>query len=67
MSCPTLSCASGSAGSRSLEQGEIYQASHVSYRDIDASALGFPKGTTPFLDLPAVIELSIRMPVRQSR
>src|SRR5687767_4651155 len=59
---PDLVVCLGSAGSSKLEQGEIYQASHVSYRDIDASALGFPKGTTPFLDLPAKIELPYRIP-----
>lgn len=47
----------GSAGSRTLEQTEIYQASSVSYRDMDASPLGFEKGRTPFLDLPAVLPL----------
>ena len=47
----------GSAGSRRLEQGAVYQASSVSYRDMDASPLGFDKGRTPFLDLPAVIDL----------
>jgi adenosylhomocysteine nucleosidase len=59
---PDLVVALGSAGSSTLEQGEIYQASRVSYRDIDASALGFPKGTTPFLDLPRVIELPYAVP-----
>ena len=29
---------------------------------MDASAFGFPKGTTPFLDLPAVVPLPIRIP-----
>ena len=47
----------GSAGSNVLDQGEIYQASAVSYRDMDASPLGFEKGRTPFLDLP--VELPI--------
>jgi adenosylhomocysteine nucleosidase len=58
---PDLVVSVGSAGSRSLEQAEVYQVSHVSYRDMDASALGFPKGVTPFLDLPAVIELPFRI------
>lgn len=48
----------GSAGSRSLEQTDIYQAASVSYRDMDASPLGFEKGVTPFLDLPAELTLS---------
>ncbi len=47
----------GSAGSRRLVQGEVYQASAVAYRDMDASPLGFARGTTPFLDLPARLPL----------
>ena len=54
---PGLVVSLGSAGSRHLEQCGIYQASSVSYRDMDASALGFPKGQTPLLDLPAVLQL----------
>jgi adenosylhomocysteine nucleosidase len=54
---PGLVVSLGSAGSRVLEQCGIYQASSVSYRDMDASALGFPKGQTPFLDLPPVSPL----------
>ena len=54
---PHLVVSLGSAGSRVLEQCGVYQASSVSYRDMDASALGFPKGRTPFLDLPAVLPL----------
>lgn len=52
----------GSAGSRRLEQGCVYQASAVSYRDMDASALGFERGRTPFLDLPAVIPMRPQLP-----
>ncbi len=52
----------GSAGSRRLEQTGIYQATSVAYRDMDASALGFPKGITPFLDLPAVLQLPHQIP-----
>mgnify|MGYP000424576907 CR=1 FL=1 len=47
----------GSAGSATLAQGEVYLASTVSYRDMDASALGFEKGRTPFVDEPAEIVL----------
>jgi adenosylhomocysteine nucleosidase len=50
---PKLVVALGSAGSRSLAQTEVYQARSVSYRDMDATALGFPRGQTPFLDLAA--------------
>lgn len=59
---PDLVVSLGSAGSRSLEQTGIYQATAVSYRDMDASPLGFEKGATPFLDLPAVVPLPLRVP-----
>lgn len=59
---PDLVAAIGSAGSNVLEQGEVYQVSSVRYRDMDASPLGFEKGRTPFLDLPAVLDLPIRLP-----
>lgn len=52
----------GSAGSRSLPQAEVFQVSAVSYRDMDASPLGFPKGITPFLDLPAELSIPQRLP-----
>jgi len=55
---PDIVISLGSAGSATLAQSGIYQASSVSYRDMDASPLGFEKGTTPFLDLPAEIPLS---------
>jgi adenosylhomocysteine nucleosidase len=58
---PDLAVCLGSAGSRTLEQTEVYQAKSVSYRDMDASALGFEKGRTPFLDLPAILELPLRV------
>lgn len=47
----------GSAGSKRLQQCGVYQVSSVAYRDMDASALGFEKGRTPFLDLPKVLPL----------
>lgn len=56
-SLPNLVVSLGSAGSRTLEQCEVYQAYSVSYRDMDASALGFAKGQTPLLDLPPVLPL----------
>ncbi|MGH6859907.1 MAG: 5'-methylthioadenosine/S-adenosylhomocysteine nucleosidase [Phyllobacterium sp.] len=61
-SLPQLVVSLGSAGSRSLEQTEIYQATSVSYRDMDASPLGFEKGVTPFLDLPVKLPLDHRIP-----
>lgn len=64
---PDLVVSLGSAGSRTLEQTEIYQAISVSYRDIDASPLGFEKGATPFLDLPVTVPLPFRIPdIRQA-
>ncbi|MCE9681046.1 5'-methylthioadenosine/S-adenosylhomocysteine nucleosidase [Halomonas alkalisoli] len=59
---PDLVVSLGSAGSRVLEQAEIYQATSVSYRDMDATPLGFEKGATPFLDLPATLPLPLRIP-----
>ena len=59
---PRLVVSLGSAGSRVLEQAEVYQVSSVAYRDMDASVLGVPKGVTPFLSLPAALPLSFRIP-----
>lgn len=59
---PKLVVSLGSAGSAKLEQAGLYQASSVSWRDMDASALGFPKGITPFLDLPATLPLDPHIP-----
>jgi adenosylhomocysteine nucleosidase len=59
---PDLVVSLGSAGSRILEQTEIYQASSVTYRDMDASPLGFERGATPFLDLPVVVPLGHAIP-----
>jgi adenosylhomocysteine nucleosidase len=59
---PDLVVSLGSAGSATLEQAEVYQATSVSYRDMDASPLGFTKGATPFLDLPVEVALPVRIP-----
>lgn len=59
---PDLVLTLGSAGSRRLAHAEIYQAASVAYRDMDCSPLGFPRGITPFLDEPAVIEIPHRIP-----
>lgn len=58
---PDLLVSLGSAGSARLVQCGVYQASSVAYRDMDATALGFARGVTPFLDLPARLELSPRV------
>ena len=59
---PDLVVSLGSAGSATLHQTHVYQAINVSYRDMDASALGFPKGETPFLGLPRELPLPTRIP-----
>lgn len=59
---PDLVVSLGSAGSRELEQTDVYQATSVSYRDMDASPLGFERGATPFLDLPVVVEMPVQVP-----
>lgn len=59
---PELVVSLGSAGSATLDHAGVYQASSISYRDMDATALGFPKGVTPFLDLPAELSLTPRIP-----
>ena len=59
---PDLVVCLGSAGSRRLKRTEIFQVSSVLYRDIDASAFGFDRHTTPYLDLPATVPLPLRIP-----
>ncbi|MDP2086182.1 MAG: 5'-methylthioadenosine/S-adenosylhomocysteine nucleosidase [Gemmobacter sp.] len=59
---PALVVSMGSAGSRVLRQAEVFQVAEVSWRDMDASPLGFERGRTPFLDLPAHVALPLRLP-----
>lgn len=59
---PDLVICLGSAGSATLAHTEVYQITSASYRDMDASALGFEKGRTPLLDLPAEVPLRLRIP-----
>ncbi len=59
---PDLVVTLGSAGSARLEQGSVHQVASVSYRDMDASPLGFEKGCTPLLDLPRTLDLPLRIP-----
>lgn len=59
---PALVVSLGSAGSNRLLQAEVYQVSAIEYRDMDASALGFSKGETPLLGLPARIEMPLLIP-----
>ncbi len=55
---PDLMVSLGSAGSRACALGEVFQVRSVSWRDMDASALGFKKGVTPFLDHPVYLPLA---------
>lgn len=55
---PDLIVSLGSAGSRTLDHARVYRVSHVAYRDMDASVLGFPPGETPYPRLPAVLALA---------
>lgn len=55
---PDLVVSLGSAGSRRRPVGEVFQISEVSWRDMDASPLGFARGVTPFLDIAPVQPLA---------
>lgn len=55
---PDLVVSLGSAGSRRKPVGKVFQVSHVSWRDVDASRIGVPAGQTPFLDLAPVQPLA---------
>ena len=59
---PMIVVSLGSAGSARLEQCGLYQASRVSWRDMDASAIGFEPGVVPYLDQPAIIPLGPFVP-----
>ncbi|MEO7221647.1 MAG: 5'-methylthioadenosine/S-adenosylhomocysteine nucleosidase [Devosia sp.] len=59
---PLMVVSLGSAGSAELEQCGLYQASSVSWRDMDATVLGFELGTVPYLDQPAEIPLGPYVP-----
>jgi adenosylhomocysteine nucleosidase len=59
---PRLVVSLGSAGSDTLDQAGLYTVTSVRYRDMDASALGFEKGRTPFLDLPAELPIDCTLP-----
>jgi adenosylhomocysteine nucleosidase len=52
---PDLVFSLGSAGSRTLAHAGLYQIESITYRDMDATAIGFAKGVTPFLDEPPTI------------
>lgn len=55
---PDLIVSLGSAGSRTLDHARVYRIASVSYRDMDATALGFPKGETPYPRIAAILPLA---------
>ena len=57
LALPDLVVSLGSAGSRRCPLGEVFQVSSVSWRDMDASRLGFAKGVTPLMEHPVDIPL----------
>jgi adenosylhomocysteine nucleosidase len=59
---PQLVVSLGSAGSRRLPQLGVFQATEISYRDMDATALGFELGETPFLGLPSALKPGMLVP-----
>lgn len=59
---PDLVVSLGSCGSPTLAHAAAYQVASVSYRDMDASPLGFEKGVTPLSDLPAALPLPCPIP-----
>lgn len=61
-SLPDLVVSLGSAGSSTLPEKEVFQVAAISYRDMDVSLLGYEKGCTPLLDLPAVVVLPLQIP-----
>lgn len=60
---PDLVVSLGSAGSRRCPLGTVRQVSAVSWRDMDATRLGFARGVTPFLDRPATEPLPTPLPM----
>lgn len=64
---PDLVVSLGSAGSRTCELGQVYQVASVSWRDMDASRLGFTKGVTPFLDHPVDLPLETPLAMQTAR
>ncbi|MGC4252637.1 MAG: 5'-methylthioadenosine/S-adenosylhomocysteine nucleosidase [Sphingobium sp.] len=64
---PDLVLSLGSAGSRICALGEVYQIASVSWRDMDASRLGVPKGVTPFLDHPVDLPLTTPLSLPMAR
>jgi adenosylhomocysteine nucleosidase len=64
---PDMVLCLGSAGSRICPLGEIFQVASVSWRDMDASRLGFTKGVTPFIDHPVDVPLTTLLALPTAR
>jgi adenosylhomocysteine nucleosidase len=64
---PDLVICLGSAGSRLCTLGDIFQVESVSWRDMDASRLGFTKGVTPFIDHPVDLPLATPLALPMAR
>lgn len=64
---PDLVVCLGSAGSRTCPLGAIFQIASVSWRDMDASRLGFTKGVTPFVDHPVDVPLATPLALPRAR
>jgi adenosylhomocysteine nucleosidase len=52
----------GTVGSPKLPAGSVVSCRRFVQRDMDVSGLGFPLGTTPFEDVPAVLEFPALFP-----
>lgn len=64
---PDLVVSLGSAGSRRCPLGAVFQVASVSWRDMDASRLGFAKGVTPLMEHPVDIPLVTPLDVPLAR
>lgn len=58
---PSLVLNVGTAGSPTFPQHALVECTRFVQRDMDISPLGFPRGTTPFDELPAVLEAPRRL------
>ena len=59
---PALVLDFGTVGSPRLPAHALVECTRFIQRDMDVSPLGLPRGTTPFDDLPAALEVPRRLP-----
>ena len=59
---PALVLDFGTVGSPHLPAHALVECTRFIQRDMDVSPLGLPRGTTPFDDLPAALEVPRRLP-----